>query len=512
MLYGVSRRSNLSHPDLHTTRSQAAVARRTIHKITGLAPHSTLGIFNGDLNTLECALLERMYYCQVGDGFEAAPVPQRSDVNTALKGFKAALLSKSYHVTRLDLEEVVETYTGRKKVIYGNALESINRHGLSRRHATSCSFVKVEKGNTAKAPRCIQPRRPEYNLSLGRFIKPLEHPLYKWIAKVFGDGPTVMKGFNVVQVAKIARGKWDSFRCPVAVGLDATKFDMHVSAPMLAWEHGVYLSIFNQDPELRRLLSWQMHNRGVGYCEDGKLRYKVEGKRFSGDMNTALGNCLIMCGLVWAYSGVRGVRTKLVNNGDDCVVFMERDDLEVFMGGLDEWFLRMGFRMTVEEPVFEFEKVEFCQMRPVRTQRGWTMVRNIPTALAKDTMSVVPLVTEQLARRWMHAVGECGLALCAGVPVLQAFYLAYLREGRADQGKLANSLQMASGMRMMAVGLVGETLPVSDEARLGVYISWGITPDEQRALEDEFALWAFEYDTTDIVEPVLHSDVLCLPR
>jgi len=188
-----------------------------------------------------------------------------------------------------------------------------------------------------------------------------------------------------------------------------------------------------------------------------------------------------------------------MNNGDDCMVFMEEHYLQEFMAEVDTWFLGCGFRMTVEPPVREFEQIEFCQMRPINTARGWTMVRNIGTALAKDTMSVVPLVNEKVARQWMHAVGECGLALCAGVPILQAFYQAYLRNGRGSHN-LDKSVQMVSGMRMMSHGLESKEVPISEESRLGVYVAWGITPDEQAAIEQHFAAWLYTNEPTELVD------------
>ncbi len=486
----------------------AGVRPREIVKITGLAPQGSLGVFNPDLNTLATALLERMYFCEVEGKFVSAPEPSKKAVVSALRGFKTRLMEVSCHVTALTLEEVVETYSGRKRTIYQNALVEIQRRGLSRKDAFSAAFVKVEKGNTAKAPRCIQPRKAPYNLCLGKYIKPLEHKIYKWIAKVFGDGPTVMKGYNVDQVAGIARAKWDSFQHPVAVGLDATKFDMHVSAEMLSWEHSIYLNVFKNNPELKKLLRWQMYNKGGGYCDDGKLRYSVKGKRFSGDMNTALGNCLIMCAMVWAYSRERGVNTKLINNGDDCVVFMELEDLERFQYGLKEWFLELGFRMTVEPPVEDFQQMEFCQMRPIRCCSGWTMVRNIKTALTKDTLCTLPLTGEVGIRKWLHSVGTCGLALCGGIPIMQSFYQAYVREGIDDNGRIENAVQSQSGMRMLARNLKARDMVVSDAARYDVWIAWGITPDEQRAMEEYFAAWKFDYAPTDIVDEPLHYQCL----
>ncbi len=496
---GVSAKSELTHKDLHVTKYPRQAKARSMMTITGLSPHRTLGVHNGDIDTLSCALLERMYFCKVGGGYAPAPEIRYGSIVKELGGF-ASQLVEGWRATPVSAEELLSMYRGRKRTIYEAAYESLCTSPITKADALIKAFVKVEKANVAKAPRCIQPRNPRYNFRVGQYIKPIEHRLYRRIARVFGDGPTVMKGYTVEGVARIMRGKWESFSDPVAVGLDATKFDMHVCEGMLRWEHGIYDSIYDS-AELRRWLGWQRANKGVGYAEDGKLRYSVRGKRASGDMNTALGNCLIMCGLVWRYAQVRGVPVKLVNNGDDCVVFMEREHLVAFSRGLDEWFLGMGFRMTVEEPVYDFERIEFCQMRPIPTARGWVMVRNIPTALRKDTMCTMPLCAKT-ARRWLGAVGECGLALCAGVPVMQSFYAAYLRSGEAP-GKLADAMQMQSGLRMMRGELVSRAVEITDEARLGVFVAWGITPDEQIALEGYYDQWVFTPTLDELTQSVV---------
>lgn len=286
---------------------------------------------------------------------------------------------------------------------------------------------------------------------------------------------------------------------------------MHVSAAVLKWEHSIYNAIYRNDPHLMKLLSWQVNNVGSGYCSNGKLKYKVKGKRFSGDMNTALGNCEIACGLIYTYAKMRGVHVKLGNNGDDCAVFMESADREKFMEGFAEQFLRWGFRMTVEEPVFEFSKIEFCQMRPIWNGRVYTMVRNIPTALAKDALCTLPLTTERMARQWIGAVGECGLALTTGIPIMQSFYECLIRNG-IHHSTITETAQFQSGLRMMRGDLESISSEISAEARLQVYIAWGITPDEQIAFEEYYDSWSFEYSPVDIdPEPPLLFNVLSLP-
>jgi hypothetical protein len=399
----------------------------------------------------------------------------------------------------LTLQEVVDEYTGRKRTIYENALNSIYVKPLNRKDSYSVVFVKVEKGKPGKAPRVIQPRSPRYNLYLAKYIKACEKRIYHAIAQVYGDGPTVMKGYNMDQVGKIIAAKWNSFTKPVCVLADAVKFDMHVHAHMLEYEHSYYNILFKHNPELMKLLTWQINNAGHAYCDDGKLKYKVKGRRFSGDMNTALGNCIIMCAMIWTYAKQRGVDVKLANNGDDCAIFMEENDLLKFTSGLSEWFIPKGFRMTIEPPCHQLEHVEFCQMHPVYNGKHYTMVRNIHTSLAKDTMTVLPVNNEGSARTWFKAVGQCGLSLTSGIPVMQEFYSMYDRQS-TQSSKVLESTAMQSGMLMLSKGMTHCYAEPTPQARLSFYIAFDITPDEQRAYEDKFRNYVIDYDAITPVD------------
>lgn len=463
--------------------AKVASKPRTLYSISELSANVDLAVNNADISTLECALMERMYYCKVGSDFVAPPPVEKGLFTERLACFKTQLMGKMRAATRLSFEQVLETYTGRRRTIYQAAMNKLVQIGLSRNDARSIAFVKMELVNPNKAPRCIQPRRPAYNLALGRYIKAIEHKLYKAIAKVYGDGPTVMKGFNVSEIGAIVRGKWRSFRKPVAVGLDATKFDMHVSPEALSWEHGVYLDLFGNCPELQKLLSWQMKNKGAGYCADGKLKYSVKGKRFSGDMNTGLGNCLLMCAMVYAWASSCGVDVKLLNNGDDCVVLMESEHYTRFITGLDEWFLEMGFRMVAERPVYNLHEIEFCQMHPIELGDECRMVRNLPSTLRKDSLTTHPMTRAQHRAKWMTAVGTCGLWLTGGVPVLQDFYQSYQRVGCNAASRIVDDPTFATGMRLMARGMKEQYREPDAWARVQVFEAWGITPDEQVAVE-----------------------------
>lgn len=468
------------HPNLAVTRTQALVKERTLYCVGSIAPQVDLRVNNPDVGTLATALNERVFQCMVNGSLTPPPLASRKMVTKRLGTF--AKLVGRFQSTPETYEAVVEKYKGRKKTIYQNALESLSRTNWNSVDAQLSAFVKAEKVPPGKAPRCIQPRTPRHCLAVGCFLKHIEHHLYDNIKAIFGDGPTVMKGFNVQKVGRICAGKWNSFRKPVAIGLDATKFDMHVCPAVLDWEHRIYLKIFAAYPELKRMLDAQMYNKGRGYCADGKVKYHFIGKRCSGDMNTALGNCLIMCGMVWSYAQERGVNIKLMNNGDDCVVFMEQEDLVKFTDHLEEWFLDLGFRMVAEEPVYDIEKIEFCQMHPLNTVNGWTMVRNIPIVLHKDSLCLVPLRNDKEMREWLGAIGECGNALTHGVPVVSSYYAMMRREGTL-RTKFGESLLLHSGAKRLGEGIDRVEDTITPEARYGVWLAWGILPDHQVVLE-----------------------------
>jgi hypothetical protein len=235
-----------------------------------------------------------------------------------------------------------------------------------------------------------------------------------------------------------------------------------------------------------------MNNKGVGYCLDGKLKYSVEVKRFSGDMNTGLGNCILMSAMIYAYAKTRGVNVKLMNNGDDCVVMMEKVDMDRFNEGLDLWFHQMGFRMVAEEPVYELHLIEFCQMHPIEIGEECRMVRNIPMSLRKDTLSVLGLDNPALREKWCTAVGTGGLNLTGGVPVVQDFYQAYQRIGCMRLSKITDDPTFATGMKLMSKGMTEWYREPDAWTRVQVFEAWGYTPDEQVALENYYKCYEYE--------------------
>jgi len=411
-------------------------------------------------------------------GYSLPPTPEIFDLDDY---GRAVLRKMPKHLSPITHDEFVMLYDGPKRKRYAAAAQSLLERQLEERDwkinlfikdETICSWAKVDP-----APRLISPRSPEYCLEVGCFIKPIEHLLYKAVARVWGE-TTIAKGLNFNQRGVLIKEKWDSFDKPVAVGLDASRFDQHVSEAALKWEHSIYTGCFPKNKKkLQKLLEKQLVNSGECYVDDHKITYTRRGGRMSGDMNTALGNCLIMTGLVWKYAADRKLTVKLINDGDDCVVFMESDDLECFMSGLKEWFRLRGFTMKVEEPVYEVEGIEFCQCHPVFNGEQYTMCRNVHKALFTDVVHVGRTPEEIRAIR--QAVHECGLAWSRGLPIFPSFYRTLATGVKA-------ALLRNSGTYWNSKGCLSGTADITDAARDSFARAFNIDPSEQKAIEQYY--------------------------
>lgn len=485
-------------PDGVTITPTAGVPKiRRITKviIDGLA--NNVIVHNNSLVNLVRGLAERVYNVESRWGFHPPPKP-RSGAYGVLSEFANLLVDACGSSTRITYEQFVGMYTGRKASIYQKAVDSLAARPVRKSDSFLSTFVKAEKvvPSSAKpdpAPRVIQPRNTRYNTELGRFLKPLETRICKGITALWG-GVTcvVMKGLTVEGVAHALRAKWDTFRRPVAIGLDASRFDQHVSIDALRWEHSVYARMFHGSDRdcLERLLSWQLRNRGFARTATGMVEYYVNGCRMSGDMNTGMGNCLIMCALVYTYAKLRGVKVELANNGDDCVVILESCDEARFSKGLSEWFLTMGFTMKVEAPVRVFEQIEFCRMHPVWAGDAWVMVRNPLDAIKRDCTTILSLPNLSAVRKWWYVVGAGGLSITGGVPIFQRMYSVMKGAGEVSDMAYDPWLSETGFMRLRSHRHYNQVTP---EARYSFWLAFGITPDAQEAFENAFSLdciWA----------------------
>lgn len=499
-------------PGLGTPSLAAKDPTRLFYRIVGPCGRKEFVVHNNSLNNLKRGLVERVFMVERNGSLALTPRPSSGMIARCLSPIHKELQKFLPTTAPLTRETFVNSYVGRKGAMYANALESLKAEPLTVRDSRTSSFLKAEKVPN-KAPRIIQPRNTRFHVELGVFIKPIEHRIYHAL-DLLNEEQVVAKCLNLSQRGRLIAEKWNSYMTPVAIGLDASRFDQHVSVEALEFCHSVYLSCFptsSERDELAKILRMTLDNSGIGYAKDGCIPYSVLGCRMSGDMDTALGNVLLMCCMICALRKVCGLDNKslrFINDGDDAVLFMEERHVAKVQAAIPHLFSSLGFTMKVEEPVHTLERVEFCQTRPVVVEGEYLMVRNPQTAMAKDLTSILDISKISGFSRWARAVGECGASITGGVPVFQEFYKSLRNTPKWYKGNRNSVLdEMMHGYKAVLYrGMSRKELPVSAETRASFYLAFGIEPDAQILIEKECADWIPDYE-----EPRLIDQLIDLP-
>jgi len=350
-------------------------------------------------------------------------------------------------------------------------------------------FVKTEKTENYKkvdpVPRAVQPRSIQAHIEIGRFIRPLEHEIYKAIDNMF-NSPTIMKGLNADQVGEIVHKKWSKFKNPCAIGIDAARFDQTVSVQALKWTHSIYKECYKgEDREyLTEMLGFLINNQGIAYTTDGyRIKYSVRGCRMSGDMDTALGNCLIMGSVCHWIKRTSLIDCEVLNNGDDCQLIFERDSIPIISQTILLAGATFGFNLKVEEPVYLIEHIDFCQQRPVAIGNTYRMVRDPYVATCKDTIMIMKPNSTKSLDLWRNTVCTGGLALTDGIPVMPQFYKALGRDSITTKVAPHFAKVDESGFWRLGKGMKYQNREVADNTRLSFWRAFGITVDQQLETE-----------------------------
>lgn len=459
--------------------------------------------FEGDVSTLHHAVMERGILVKAGDGFSYRPSP---GAGASFDSFLTAYREVAEPAQKLTTVEFLRSRPSRLKKIYTLAAlrNKTDWFDLDKEAITS-GFVKVEKtkqpcGNVfdggvlkAPVPRLINPRGPRFNTKLGVYTIACEHTIYSNIGQLFGK-PCIAKGMNMDARATNLREMWDEFEDPVCVGMDASRFDQHTGALPLRFEHEVLKMHFPGDHTLGWLLNAQLRNVMYGRTLDGEVRAELLDMRMSGDMNTALGNCVITSALLWMRIRELGIHAYAMVDGDDSVLIMEKKDYALYFKGATEWFLNYGYNMVIEKPVNSFEQINFCQTQPVFVGSAWRMVRDPRKALNNDYSGHQKCSDPEYVKNLFHAIGSAGLSLCAGVPVMQEFYLMGLRLGHCTmKRKSMIELQLQGWHHLARLQGTRKATEITDQARISFWIAFGIPPQDQVALEAHLRVLNFNF-------------------
>jgi hypothetical protein len=389
-------------------------------------------------------------------------------------------------ISRMTRDEFVNRYTGAKKRKYEQAKEALDAIGLHDRHFVLQAFVKAERRDMDKIkdPRMIQARSPYANIEIGTFIAPIEHKLKA--TKIKGMKDWWAKGMNHAKVAKVIFTKMQRFRDGVVVSLDCSRFDKHVKSYQLKAVYRLYSKIYDDDPELRWMTEKLIKSRG---WTRGGIRYTINGKRASGDQDTSLGNSIIMVAMVIACCSRLGLKYDILNDGDDNLLFIERDSLPAIQQ-MVEMFREMGHTLTVEKVADKMEDIVFRQSKPVLVGDKWRMIRD-PFKVLKSVAVVYKHCQHmKYGLKYLKFVIAQELQLSAGVPLLQPV-LASLVAELSHVESLPDATDRFGGY-LLALNRVKDVWdiqerPIEASTALSFADAFGIGVAEQDALSKELS-------------------------
>jgi len=322
-----------------------------------------------------------------------------------------------------------------------------------------------------------------------QFVRPFEARL-KDLNDEFGTR-IFFKGLSPERRASEILLKWNSFRRPVAVLLDCTGWDVHCSREQLRLRARAY-KLMTNDKVIHRIADKQCNT-------DTKTRKGVsasrEGGVSSGRADTGAGNSFDCVALTrHAFDSIGVTKRSIANDGDDEHVYVEEEDEGKLPGLVDE-FLRYGHELKVEGVARSVHEIDFCQSRLVVVYSGPIMVRS-PLKILSNGLCTNKFISEKAQKRYVRSCGLCELSLNRGVPILQAYALALIRNTIGVEALPPWEIESIQH-RAKGRDLTVEVHPVTAVARETFECAWGFSPLEQVEIEDRLARWVIGFGEPD---------------
>lgn len=510
-------------------RSKGTPKTKRYSVIDNFSSKAEFIVLNASVDNLARAVNERMMMPKLEGKYQVPFKPDNRSLKRLSGTIRKSIRSHIRKVSPYPRERIPELYTGRKRTIYQNALNSLQIKPLDKKDWQTKIFGKIEnlklsgKDEESIIQRVIQGQSTRYNVELACYIKPMEHLLYRAIDDMFNartgasdKEKTVLKGLNCQQVAEQIKMKWDRFADPVCLPIDAKKFDACTSNKIQRVEHSIYGMFFDCKEDKKKLswlLSKQLKVKGRGICHDGTVKYQMENIRMSGCMNTGSGNCSVMCYMIFEFMDIIGISHFAVgDNGDDAFIIVERHAIKKVMDNLYTQFKCFGYIMEIGELAYDMEEIEFCQTHPVFDGESWRMVRDPRNSCTKDTISIHPFNSVKDYCAYLDSVGTGGLSATGGIPMLQDFYSAMIRlsESNAPEGfdvskRKIEQTQQVNGFYYMRRGMNKKHVTITDQARVSFWKAFGIKPDVQLFMEAEYRSISQKWQGPAVPGPINRS-------
>lgn len=383
-------------------------------------------------------------------------------------------------------EELLMSFPKQRRKKYRNAQEGVVKV-TDAQAARISTFVKTERMliiSKDPDPRVIQARSAEFNVQVASMTKPVEHAVYILERPLAELHPclslrVIAKGMNSLMKAYSLRTMWETLHQPVALALDVSRWDKHLKRKVLKKELKVYRNAM-PCTRIDELMQMTLDNK----CQSVHgWNYKAE-SRMSGDMTTALGNCLVALMLVTAFKDYARrrighfVALELLD-GDDLCLMVEAEVAPIITPLIVEFYHLAGFKLRVDGTATEFEQVEFCQHRPVDMGTHWKMLPNPRKVLATAGFTGA---RHPKPREYFREIWAARHVLHKGEPVLGAIFKPWRRW--VDLEKLFKmSPSLYYQIRRTGFGVDQPNPEPALETRLSYMRAWGLSLEEQSMFE-----------------------------
>lgn len=368
----------------------------------------------------------------------------------------------------LDPEALIATRSSHVQKRWRRIAEQAMGTLFRRGEALVKTFIKYEKYGvdvlmSGKPPRAIQARGPLFTFRLARYLVPIEHLMWNWRPASNYHLRVFAKGRNARQRAADIR-RMELWSDTKFVLVDHSKFDSRIHTEHLKLSH-YFNSLFYRGTdraELRNLMDCQLKNRCV--TERGVF-YEVDGRRMSGDIDTAKGNCEINY-TVLRYL-LRGIPSCIYLDGDDSVIAVPAKYVEQVVSAV-KTCRDTGMESTVEVAQ-HFHQVEFCQSKPIFTNGAWTLMRNPIKAISNMCLMMRQPIEGVKERLATLGVGE--MHASSGCPAIYPMAKKLAGLGKVNAAHFEYRHKLNKAIRPMEP---------DDDARATAWMAWDLDLADQQ--------------------------------
>jgi hypothetical protein len=179
----------------------------------------------------------------------------------------------------------------------------------------------------------------------------------------------IAKGMNKQQRGILTHDKWDNLKHKsndevVALMLDCRGFDAHVENPYMKVALDIIKYSYSRQYHryLNRIIDKILENDIVG---EGFVAKWMRGL-MSGDRQTSFVACVDMILLIVTYMRIHNILYyDIFDDGDDCLLFVKKSDLENVQRNLPAFFLSCGFELKVDGVAHAITDIRWCQTAPI---------------------------------------------------------------------------------------------------------------------------------------------------